>query len=220
MRWDDEGVWLIGTRKDPNTFPEMTEMTLARMAGPSGRRGIEAPIREIHFTHKAPPHRAAYGELFNRPVIFESDRNGVLLSDASFMAQRFPHPCATPSACFANARRYCSGKCNPPPRHAARWRAFSFLCCTEASHRSTPSRASSQVSQKTLYRKLKLEGVTFNAVVAELRRQTAIEYVRAGKLPLSDIAYLVGFSEPSALARAFKSWTGVSLREFRARERS
>jgi len=70
------------------------------------------------------------------------------------------------------------------------------------------------ISPRTLSRKLKNEGTTFERVLDELRHAMAINYFRGQKVSVNEIAYLVGFSEPAAFSRAFKRWTGVSPTDF------
>ncbi|MNF17289.1 Helix-turn-helix domain protein [compost metagenome] len=43
----------------------------------------------------------------------------------------------------------------------------------------------------------------------------ALEYLDRSVKSVSDIAAELGFAEPSALYRAFRKWTGVSLAEHR-----
>jgi AraC-like DNA-binding protein len=71
------------------------------------------------------------------------------------------------------------------------------------------------MSKRTLQRKLAAEGRTFVSLVDETRKSLAIEYMREERYPLIDIAYRLGFSDPSALSRAFKRWTGLSPTRFR-----
>ncbi|MFK7861550.1 MAG: helix-turn-helix domain-containing protein [Granulosicoccus sp.] len=47
-----------------------------------------------------------------------------------------------------------------------------------------------------------------------LRYRMAIEYLTARKVSVSQVAYLVGFSEPSSFVRAFRRWTGTTPRQF------
>lgn len=73
------------------------------------------------------------------------------------------------------------------------------------------------LSRQTLFRRLRDEGVTFEAVVGQLRRRMALHYLEARKASVKETAYLVGFSEPAAFSRAFKRWTGMCPRDARGR---
>lgn len=66
------------------------------------------------------------------------------------------------------------------------------------------------MSRHTLYRKLKQEGLSFHDLVDQVRKDKAFYYLDLNKRSLSEIAFLLGFSELSAFSRAFKRWTGVS----------
>jgi AraC-like DNA-binding protein len=72
-----------------------------------------------------------------------------------------------------------------------------------------------EISRQTLFRQLKAEGTTFEAVLDEMRHRLALQYLRGKKVSVNEAAYLVGFSEPAAFSRAFKRWTGISPRETR-----
>jgi len=67
-------------------------------------------------------------------------------------------------------------------------------------------------SRQTLYRRLKQEGVTFAALLDDLRRRLGLHYVRERGMPVKEAAYRLGFSEPAAFSRAYKRWTGSSPR--------
>ena len=66
------------------------------------------------------------------------------------------------------------------------------------------------MSRHTLYRKLKNEGHAFQELVESVRKEKAIRYIKEKRYSLSEIAFLLGFSELSAFSRAFKRWTGTS----------
>ena len=70
-------------------------------------------------------------------------------------------------------------------------------------------------SRQTLYRRLKAEGLTFEQVLDDLRRRRALKLVRESALPVKEIAWRLGFSDPAAFSRAFKRWTGKSPRAMR-----
>ena len=66
------------------------------------------------------------------------------------------------------------------------------------------------LSRQTLYRRLKAEGVTFEAILDGLRRRLASRMLREDGLSVKETAYRLGFSDPAAFSRAFKRWTGSS----------
>jgi AraC-like DNA-binding protein len=62
----------------------------------------------------------------------------------------------------------------------------------------------------TVRRKLVGEGVTFQQVLNNTRRDLAVSYVKDTAFTLGEIAYLLGFGSPTAFQRAFKRWMGVA----------
>ena len=72
------------------------------------------------------------------------------------------------------------------------------------------------LSHRTLARKLSAEGLTFSEIAEEMKRDLARHYLRDGDLPISQIAWLLGYREVSAFTHAFKRWTGMTPRQLRA----
>jgi AraC-like DNA-binding protein len=64
------------------------------------------------------------------------------------------------------------------------------------------------MSPRTLQNKLNERGTTFQSLVDETRRALANAYLEDRSRPLAEVAYLLGFSSPSNLSRAFKRWNG------------
>ena len=71
------------------------------------------------------------------------------------------------------------------------------------------------LSQRTLARRLTVEGLTFSALLAELRLDLAKRYLAEGDMSISHIAWLLGYQEVSAFSKAFKRWTGEAPRHAR-----
>jgi AraC-like DNA-binding protein len=65
-----------------------------------------------------------------------------------------------------------------------------------------------RTSPRTLERRLEREGTTFSGLLDELRKRLALRYVGTLDLDLSEVAFLLGFSQTTAFHRAFKRWTG------------
>ena len=72
------------------------------------------------------------------------------------------------------------------------------------------------MSVRTLHRRLTDEGTTHKQLLEQLRRELADRYLRDRAIAIAEVAYLLGFSEPSAFHRAFRRWTRQTPAEFRA----
>jgi AraC-like DNA-binding protein len=71
------------------------------------------------------------------------------------------------------------------------------------------------LSTRTLSRKLREEGVAFTELLEETRAALAKSYLAERDLPVSEIAWLLGYREISSFNHAFKRWTGTTPRQFR-----
>jgi len=61
---------------------------------------------------------------------------------------------------------------------------------------------------RTLQRRLDAEGSGFDAIREELRREAALRYLRETRIPLGQLAGMLGFSEQSAFTRSCRRWFG------------
>ena len=71
------------------------------------------------------------------------------------------------------------------------------------------------VSIRTLERRLARENVSFVEVLDELRCELAKRYLQEPNLPISQIAWLLGYADPSAFTHSFRRWTGKSPTQLR-----
>lgn len=213
MRKDAEGLWLVDTRKNANDFPELTESTFARMI--CGTRefgdGSRPFVKAIRVSHPRPAHAAEYDRILQAPVTFDACENAMRVDE---VWQDFK---------VARASRYVFGifseraerllaelETARTVRGQVEALAIPLLHTGELCIDTIAGRMA--LSRQTLYRKLKAEGITFEAVLDELRCRMALHYLDGQKVSVNETAYLVGFSEPSAFSRAFKRWTGRSPR--------
>jgi AraC-like DNA-binding protein len=71
------------------------------------------------------------------------------------------------------------------------------------------------MSSRSLQRRLQEHGTSYVEVLRDTRRELAISHLRQPQCSITEIAFLLGFEDASAFARAFRSWTGVSPSTFR-----
>jgi AraC-like DNA-binding protein len=71
------------------------------------------------------------------------------------------------------------------------------------------------MSERTLARRLAEEDVTFIGVLQQLKERLALRYLEDDSMPISRIAWLLGFEEVSSFSHACRRWTGKSPRELR-----
>jgi AraC-like DNA-binding protein len=71
------------------------------------------------------------------------------------------------------------------------------------------------VHRFTLYRYLRVEGTTFEALLDETRRDLATELLARGDLPISEISSEVGFATVPSFVRACTRWYGVTPKAMR-----
>jgi AraC-like DNA-binding protein len=70
-------------------------------------------------------------------------------------------------------------------------------------------------STRTLQRKLKQEGVSFQAVLNQTREHLARHYLKSTTISGAEISYLLGFEDPNSFFRAFHGWTGTTPEQAR-----
>jgi AraC-like DNA-binding protein len=215
LRPDADGLWLLDNRERPNESPELTEIAFSQMVNGTRRFGDTPFVLELRVTFPDPGYRAEYERIFGAPVAFESDRNGMRI-DPAWLTYRVAQQ---PAYVFGVLTRHADAMLEQlEASRTVRGQVDALLMATLHKGETAMGEVARALgfSRDTLYRRLREEGVTYAAVLDELRRKLALEYVAAGKVSLNEIAYLVGFSDPAAFSRAFVRWTGV--RPSRARD--
>jgi len=71
------------------------------------------------------------------------------------------------------------------------------------------------LSSWSLQRRLKDAGINFTQLVEKVRCEMATHYLQQRQLSISEMAFLLGYSEVSAFSRAFRRWFGISPRQWR-----
>jgi len=71
------------------------------------------------------------------------------------------------------------------------------------------------MSERTLQRRLREEGTTYQATLERTRHYLARDLLRNTQMSLAEVAVQLGFSEPSTFFRAFKRWEGATPGQYR-----
>ena len=68
-----------------------------------------------------------------------------------------------------------------------------------------------------MQRRLQEEGTSYQQLLDDTRRELAEQYLGQVDLTLLEVAYLLGFADPSNFFRAFRRWFGETPGEYRSR---
>ncbi len=74
-----------------------------------------------------------------------------------------------------------------------------------------------RMSTRTLQRRLRDFGFSFEEIIDDVRRVEAIRSVISGASSAIEIAFMLGYSDQAHFSRAFKRWVGMSPRDYARR---
>lgn len=214
MVQNDEGLWTVDRRSDPDAFPELTETTFGFMICGSRVAGPSTWLKAIHVTHPAPSYAGEYERVFGVPVTFSAAWNATRI-DPSFLTTPVN---VQPRYVFGVLSRHAEAQLEALKASSAmRARVESLIMPMLHTGEASVERIAGQMgmTRQTLHRRLRAEGVTFARVLDDLRHRLALQYLANPRVSINETAFLVGFSEPAAFSRAFKRWTGQSPRAAR-----
>jgi len=80
--------------------------------------------------------------------------------------------------------------------------------------------ASQHISSRTLIRRLKAGGTSYKAIVEDVRRTLASDYLLHSGMSVASIAFRLAYHDPSNFGRAFRTWFGMSPGRYRSQART
>jgi AraC-like DNA-binding protein len=169
---------------------------------------------EVHFAHPPPHQISEHARIFRAPVLFSCPTNAFAI-EREFVERQVP---AADERLYAVLRRYLDGVLEEMPREdflLGSVRRVVGELMRDGDPTLTQVARKLQVGSRTLQRRLKEDGVDFKMLVDDTRRRFALSYLRDREHTLTDIAYLLGYSEVSAFNRAFRRWTGSTPSDHR-----
>lgn len=184
------------------------ECAVAEIAG--GLRtgfGAEATPSCVYFRHAAPPDVRAHRAHFGARVVWGAARDGLDLPLSITSAR--------PKIEDAGMSRYFADVLERRARaHAScvdRVRGALAVALSSGPPPAADIARELGMSERSLRRALASEGTSYRAVLDALRREAAEELLDSRSA--TETAFLLGFSETSALSRAYRRWNGTSVRE-------
>ena len=167
----------------------------------------------VEFPFKKPKNIKPYKEIFGDDLVFDSSRFALILSNSTLSMNISS---SNPSA-EAIFRRECDRLMNSESQlgiisDRVKEILFSsrldFPNCNEVAKKL-------HMSESTLHRRLVKEGTSYRYLVDQVRFILAKEYLGETTLPVSEIGFLLGYSNPANFRRSFKRWSGYSPSKLR-----
>ena len=197
------------SRQVMETLAAGTVVTLQRLA-----TGPLDPL-EVTFRHSAPATISEHHRILGPVVTFDSAEDAVVYRTATLETPFISADPALLEVFEGDARVRLQALAN---RGGVSGRVLALLGKRLKGVVPTLADVASELamSERSIQRSLTEEQTSYRQLVDDVRKNLAIEYLSRPGTSATDVAFLLGFSEPSAFTRAFRRWTGNPPTEFRA----
>lgn len=170
-------------------------------------------IEEIHLSYPDPGYGSLYSEMFKCPVYF-NQKTDMLRISLNF--ENIPTSLGNPvlaDICKQQCQQLMAKLKESDELISA---IRSLLIASLGQFPRLPVIAKQMaMSSRTLRRRLHERNITYQNILDEIRIELTKEYLTTTNLSVDQIASRIGFSEATTLRRAFKKWTGKSMKEFK-----
>ena len=168
---------------------------------------------EVHFRHDKSAHRDRFETFFEAPVFFNASVDKFVLNERALDL-----PCHQSNPELANSienwmTEYLAHNARSTLADKVRQLLLTGIMEGQADQHVIANELA--MSRRALQRGLKQEGYTFRELFEHTRRDMATKLLLQPELSLTDICYLLGFSDQSNFTKAFKRWTGQAPASYR-----
>ena len=174
----------------------------------------ELGLDHVSFRHVCRGDPDRYAEQFGCPVIFEAERDAIALKPAMLDLPNRLGDAAVSEFLTAHLETEIGPLRDDPSLRTALLRRLTPALSNGVPQAADVARGMG-MSERTLYRRLADEGLTFREVLVEAQSKLAQDLLRDSDSSIAEIAFLTGFSEQSTFSRAFKRWVGQAPAQFR-----
>jgi AraC-like DNA-binding protein len=170
--------------------------------------------REVRFSFAKLPQATELEAFFRSPIEFGADECAFRF-DATELDR--PFPSADPKLADFLERYAKDALAALPATGRLSGRAREILAQGLSNGETSPQFVAKKLamSERSLQRQLSAENTSIKHITDELRRELATRYLKRPDLSVSEVAYMLGFSETAPFFRAFKKWTGKTPGEYR-----
>ncbi|MFY2826099.1 helix-turn-helix domain-containing protein [Ruegeria sp. MALMAid1280] len=171
---------------------------------------------EIRFQHEVGDKKDSFQKLAGCPVVFGAERLEIAVAPS---ALDLPVPTYDPNLrahLLEYGERVLAERRSPKQKLRAQVEGLITRSLPGTVINADEAAANLGMSPRTFARRLKDEGVSYRDIVDDLRCDLAQTFITNG-MPLSEIAFSLGYSDQPAFSTAFKRWTGQAPSTFRGR---
>ena len=217
-RHDDHAIIKIDHSKldDPDHFLVESLLLIWHRFG-SWLIGRRINLMEASFSYSAPEHSSEYRRLFHCDIEFDQSYTG-LKFPVKFLQERLIQSESSLKSFLKNSPADLLGRPDEGNSLVAQIRGIIGDDLSQELPNFEFVANQLHTSPQTLRRRLKEEGLTYQELKDQMRRDTALYFLEQGDLSIHEIAEKLGFSEPSTFHRAFKKWTGITPGAYRLGE--
>ena len=172
-----------------------------------------APL-EVFFKHPSPKVTEHHQAYFGCPVQFGAENDAMLLSPQSLAEPNILGDAGITQFLVAHLDHELS-EFEHTPSLQAQTKDEIARALSEGLPKMADIARRLGMSVRSFHRRLAEQGLSFQTLTEETRREIALSMLKNEGYALSEIAFLTGFSEQSAFTRAFKRWMGVTPASYR-----
>jgi len=172
-----------------------------------------SPI-EVYFQHPAPKTLVHHEAFFGCPVHFGADKDALLLSRQSLSEPNVLGDEGITQFLVAHLDQELA-QIDDTPALQTQTKGEIARALSEGLPKMADIARSLGLSARSFHRRLAEQGLSFQTLTEETRREIAIAMLQEERYALSEIAFLTGYSEQSAFNRAFKRWMGITPATYR-----
>lgn len=198
-------LWTKANELEP---PMLADLCFAWLLS-IGRRGTGLPLSPLRVEYaRRESSRDVFERHFGCPVLFGASSNAIVFRQSDL---DLPFITYNPDLLAAISPQLENELAIQRSQVSVQEQVKTTLKRVLAGRRPDIKDVAKEVGQstRTLQRRLKEGGVTYQQVLEDARRELAHHYLIHSNLELNETAYLLGYEDASSFFRAFQNWEGL-----------